>query len=49
MSWLFFVVPEHDLPPDQKTIGLNVIRDMVAGSCSFTDLAAAIDAVREQF
>ena len=30
MSWLFFVVPEHALPPNQKTIGLNNIRELSA-------------------
>jgi len=41
-SWLFFVVPEHDLPPGQKTIGLAVIRGMT-DPCRIDGLAQEID------
>ena len=37
-QWRFFVVPEHRLPPDQKSIGLNPLRDL-AEPCEYDHLA----------
>lgn len=42
-SWRFHVVPERDLP-DQKTIGLSVVRRL-AQPCTTDDLPAELEAV----
>ncbi len=43
-AWVFHVVAERDLP-DQKSIGLNVLRRM-APACSMTELGAVVDTIR---
>lgn len=42
-QWVFHVIAERDLP-DQKSIGLNVLRGMVP-SCDASDLQSAVETV----
>lgn len=41
-QWRFFVVAEHQLPPQAKTIGLSVVERLVGG-CSIADLRTSVD------
>ena len=41
-QWRFYVVPEHRLPPRQKSISLNPL-SRLAEACGFDDLAATVE------
>ena len=41
-QWRFYVVPEHRLPPGQKSISLNPL-SRLAEPCGFDDLAEAVE------
>ena len=41
-QWQFYVVPEHRLPPRQKSISLGPL-SRLAEACGFDDLAAAVE------
>lgn len=41
-QWQFYVVPEHRLPPRQKSISLNPL-SRLAEACGFDDLAEAVE------
>ena len=41
-QWQFFVVPEPQLPPGQKSIGLNPLRKLAA-PCAYDQLSASVD------
>ena len=40
-QWQFYVVPEHRLPPGQKTISLNPLASL-GHACSYAELAGAV-------